>query len=256
MTGTALYVYCLAPAGRLPGPPAATGLDGAALRTVHQGGLVAVVHDCDPAPYGGEVERVKAWVLAHDGVVEEVWTAAGSVLPMSFDVIVRATADRTADDNLRSWLAAAHDALLDRLAALAGRVELKAHLARAVAEEPPGPVPRGREFFTRQGEKRRRQEEQAAAVAMACQDHLEALRPLVDDVRLLQSRPEPGTVPVLSAALLCRPEAVSRVGAYLEEVRREPAMRVRFTGPWPPYSFAGDLAEPATPPNAPEEETT
>ncbi|MGV9915200.1 GvpL/GvpF family gas vesicle protein [Streptomyces tendae] len=44
---------------------------------------------------------------------------------------------------------------------------------------------------------------------------------------------------VLSAALLVRHEDVDAVGTVLSQTRAEqPACRVRFLGPWPPYSFA------------------
>ena len=55
---------------------------------------------------------------------------------------------------------------------------------------------------------------------------------------------------VLNLSLLTDQAGVLRVGGYLEQVSQETDAEVRFTGPWPPYSFAGtfprlkEIAEP------------
>ena len=54
-----------------------------------------------------------------------------------------------------------------------------------------------------------------------------------------RSRLDPGEADVLSASLLVRREDIDAVGTILSELQaRQPATRVRFLGPWPPYSFA------------------
>ncbi|MFF7655024.1 GvpL/GvpF family gas vesicle protein [Streptomyces sp. NPDC007983] len=50
---------------------------------------------------------------------------------------------------------------------------------------------------------------------------------------------------VLSAALLVRQEDVDTVGTVLSEARTQhPALRIRFLGPWPPYSFTDAQTHP------------
>ena len=63
---------------------------------------------------------------------------------------------------------------------------------------------------------------------------------LVEDlVENRSSRPEPGQVPVLSFAVLVPKEQTEAVGLELAQIQAEqPAVRIRFLGPWPPYSFA------------------
>ena len=46
---------------------------------------------------------------------------------------------------------------------------------------------------------------------------------------------------VLNLSLLVARLAVAPIGEYLERVSQEPGVEVRFTGPWPPYSFAGSF---------------
>ena len=47
---------------------------------------------------------------------------------------------------------------------------------------------------------------------------------------------------ILNLSLLTDQVGVQRVGDYLERVSQESGAEVRFTGPWPPYSFAGAFA--------------
>jgi hypothetical protein len=66
-----------------------------------------------------------------------------------------------------------------------------------------------------------------------------------DIVENRRSSAEPGEVLVLSASLLADEDEVPAVGRTLGAIAAEqPAARVRFYGPWPPYSFA-DLPGPA-----------
>ncbi|UYM26214.1 GvpL/GvpF family gas vesicle protein [Streptomyces albus] len=49
---------------------------------------------------------------------------------------------------------------------------------------------------------------------------------------------EAGEVSVFAGALLVRREEIDTVGALLAALQEEhPAARIRFLGPWPPYSF-------------------
>lgn len=90
MTDETLYVYAVVPADTPA--PSVTGIDGRPLRLITApSGLAAVVHPHESGPYEGPDEDVKRWVLQHSDVVEDCWTRAASVLPVSFNVIVRAS---------------------------------------------------------------------------------------------------------------------------------------------------------------------
>ena len=81
------YLYCIAPKledmdlGEI-------GIDGSRVYTLAFKDIAAVVHDCPSLPYQGEEVVVSRWILEHNGVVERVWQACGTVIPMSFDVII------------------------------------------------------------------------------------------------------------------------------------------------------------------------
>jgi len=251
MPGSALYLYCVLPAPGAVPRVAAPALDGGPVHAVRLGGLAVLAHSCPPEPYQGGNERVRHWVAAHHAVVAEAWAAAGSVLPMSFDVIVSPGGGHDAEANLTGWIAEHRAALHGRLAQLAGRAEVGVQVLREAAGPPPpgagaagaAPVPRGRAFFARQERDRQARSEREQRAGLDSRRHLEALAALADEVRVGRPRPVPGQQMILNLSLLVVSAAVPRVGDYLESVAGEPGTEVRFTGPWPPYSFAGSFGK-------------
>ena len=136
MPDSALYLYCVVPAPAAPPPLRAAALNGAAVHAVRYQDLAVLTHACRPEPYQGSAEDVRGWVAAHNAVVEEAWAAAGSALPMSFDVIVSGGHGRSAEANLTCWLGEHHAAIRDRLQALDGRAEVGVQVLWAAGGRP------------------------------------------------------------------------------------------------------------------------
>ena len=242
MPDSALYLYCVVPAPAALPALRAAALDGGAVRAVRYQDLAVLVHACRPEPYQGAAEEVRGWVAAHNAVVEDAWAAAGTVLPMSFDVIVSGGHGRTAEANLTCWLGEHHTALRDRLRALDGRAEVGVQVFWAAEGTADAASPaRGREFFARQQRQRLAREEFEHRAGRQRRRHLGDLATLADEVHVNELRPVQGRVMVLNVSLLVAKAEIPRVGSYLEEVDQGPGVEVRFTGPWPPYSFAGSL---------------
>lgn len=254
MSDSALYVYAVVPASM---PEEAleglTGIEGRPVRRIEgHGGVAALVHDGDPVPYQGADEDVKRWVLEHSRVVERAWEALGTVLPVTFNVIVKRDDTSSAGDRIRAWLKGSAEPLRQRLDALRGRVELRVEIGldraeaaqsepevRAlrgeIAEKPPG--------LRRLLERKLEQVEKAAVERTADRLYPEFRRRIAsyaeDLVENRRVRPAPGLVPVLSVAVLAPRKAVEGLGAELARIQAEqPAARIRFLGPWPPYSFS------------------
>lgn len=260
MSGGALYVYAIVPAP----VPAATvaglaGIDGHAVRSVHAAleaadtnAVAALVHEAQPVPYQGPDESVKRWILEHSQVVEHAWEAFGTVLPVTFNVLVRPEGDETAAHRLGAWLQAHGHPMRERLDRLRGLVELRVEISldRGAASVENAEVRSLRtELQGKPAGLRRLLEKKVEQVERQAADHLadllypeyrRRLAGCVEDLsELRRSASLPASVPVLSAAVLVRRDAVERVGAELAEIQDEqPAARIRFLGPWPPYSFA------------------
>ncbi len=253
MSDSALYVYAIVPA---PVPRDAleelAGIDASPVRAIEcAGGVAALVHAGDPVPYQGPEEDVQRWILEHSRVVEGAWEAFGTVLPVTFNVIVKGDATTSAEARLQAWLAESTDALRQRLHTLARRVELRVEIgferSEAARNEAEAQALRGEMATKPPGlrrllERRLEQVEKEAVERRADRLYPEFRRRIASHADELvenrRARPVPGVVPVLSVALLARREAVEALGAELARIETEhPAARIRFLGPWPPYSF-------------------
>ncbi|MPV89954.1 GvpL/GvpF family gas vesicle protein [Georgenia ruanii] len=249
---TGLYVYAIVPADTPP-TPLGTGIDRAPLELVAgPGGAAAVVHEHAGNPYDGADEDVRRWVLEHGDVVERVFDTTGTVLPVSFNVIVAAAEGAPARDRLRDWLGRSSTQLVGRLGRLRDRVELRVEIAldpHDVAAGHPDARALLAELETRpagvQRLLRKRLEQLEREVTDALADELypeyrRRLAALAEEITENRSaRTEPGTVAVLTVAVLVARDGMARVGEELADIQREqPAARIRYLGPWPPYSFA------------------
>ena len=248
MTASARYLYCVLPAYDAAPAICAPALDGGPVHSVRYRDIAVLTHACAPEPYQGGETEVCSWIAAHNAVIEEAWKSAGTVLPMSFDVIVRGDSGRSAEANVAGWLEEHHAALRSRLQALRGRVEVGVQILRDEENPAAGEAeslqlrPRGHAYFARHQRRREQRERfEREAEAVFCR-HGEMLAALVDDVHVNRPRPVRGKIMVLNLSLLTDQAGVSRVGDYLEHVSQETDAEVRFTGPWPPYSFAGTFA--------------
>jgi hypothetical protein len=247
----ARYVYCVVP-GEV-GDWQLRGLDGQPVRAIRGGGLTALVHDCPAEPYQGDEDRVKAWVLAHSDVVDAAWEHSGAVLPMSFDTIIRPGDGLDADEQVKRWLSSEGDRFRAKLERLRDKVELGVQVlwdARAVGEvvarsddeirrlraEMAG-KPKGSAYFYRQKIEhalRRALEAKAEEDYRACFRQVTALFPEVHVNKLTKP---PDRQMIVNLSVLAPRERVPELGAVLAGFQAE-GVEVRFTGPWPPYSFA------------------
>ena len=251
MTASARYLYCVMPAhGAMPAVRA-PALDGGPVQLIRHRDIAVLTHACAPEPYQGSETEVRGWIAAHNAVVEEAWKSAGTVLPMSFDVIVRGDGGPSAEANVVGWLEEHHAALGHRLRALRGRVEVGVQIlldaedpaaSETGAAQSPLARPRGRAYFASHLLRREQRERLEREAEAALRRHGEVLAALVDDVQVNRPRPVPGKMMILNLSLLTDQVGVQRVGDYLERVSQESGAEVRFTGPWPPYSFAGAFA--------------
>ncbi|GGQ57362.1 GvpL/GvpF family gas vesicle protein [Streptomyces flaveolus] len=251
---TALYVYALLP-DRQGAADGVTGLDGRPLRLagVPGTGVAALVHDATPAPFQGDDDQVRRWVAEQSEAVTTVWERVGSLLPMTFNVLVAddTASGRSAEQRLGDWIREQEDDITGQLTALSGRCELRVEItldrAAATTGDPatsPGETggdarsPGMRRLLAKQREQR----EKNVAGQLADTLHAGIRRRLLSVAEDLRDRGPahrvPGESDVLSAALLVRHEDIDAVGAVLSDAQTgQPALRIRFLGPWPPYSF-------------------
>ncbi|MBI3181260.1 MAG: GvpL/GvpF family gas vesicle protein [Myxococcales bacterium] len=234
------YVYCIAPQGEpLEMGRIGIGQTPSGVFTVPYQQLVAVVSDVPRA-----LEPTRENVLAHQRVTEAVM-ARRTVLPLAFGSVFRSRKEVL--DLLRS----AHDAFGEVLAKMKDKLELglkvlwdREEIIREIESEDPAirrlrseiSHQKGSTYFARTQYGRLLEATLHARSERYARDIFGALRPVSVAAR---SRKLLGEKMIINAAFLVsreREKAFDRQVRELGERLRE--LTFRYTGPWPPYSFA------------------
>ncbi len=245
------YVYAVTRPFQAALPKDLVGVAGAPAYALGHGDLAAVVSavsadDFDEVPLKDNLENLD-WLSdtarAHETVVAAVASVA-CPLPLRLATVCRD------DDGVRRMLDADRERFRRTLDRLDGRVEWGVKLyAEATAPAVPdasGTAPAtGRDYLRRRLQERRTSErswESADAVARRLHEELSRH---AEAVRL--HRPQQGQLAecpgqnILNAAYLVPREDSA---AFVETVNSlkpdEPGLRAELTGPWAPYSFAGE----------------
>ena len=252
----ALYVYCVVPGLQEVnfGP---VGLDTCEVHTVPGAAMAAVVHECPARPYQSkDREIVEKWVAAHHGVVEGAWERFGSVLPMSFDMIVSANDRASARENLIKWMQEKQDTFTRRLDRLAGKAEygvqvswLPKVIADDIVQTDPDlqktqrqiqAKPKGLAYLSQAKLEKSLKQRMEARAKEYFRAFYDRIRNCVLDIRVENpKKTEDDTQMLLNVSCLVEKADHARVGRVLDEIAAMHGIKVRFTGPWPPYSFVG-----------------
>lgn len=272
---TGVWAYAITEDGCLSGPDGEvdlswlTGVSETRVRTTASGGLTALVSDVSLAEFGEAALRENLdnldWL---DEIAREhhyVIDAAARLFPL---LPVRLATVYSGDDAVRAALTARGSQVRDALHRVGGRVEWGVE-AYAVPGEEDHAAPGGEGAGTRgegaeprtgggaglahlrqrRGQLTAARESKAAAVSGAQAVHAELTAKAVD-IRLHPPRSDQfsGIRPqmLLNAAyLLDAADCVTFTAAVAGQATAHPELRVELTGPWPPYSFAGEADEDA-----------
>ena len=249
-----LYVYGIV-SGESNCSLGSIGLDQHEVYIVTDGALSALVHDCPATPYqSADRPTLEGWIVAHQRVVTEAGRQFGTILPMTFNMIVHGPAQaNAAAENLRAWLVENRARFTDLLARLDGRAEFGVQIlcdrdvvANALVETDPAlqtlrlqidGKPKGLGYMLRQQLAKATRAAMEAWAQQTAGEFYEQVRRCVDDVRV--NKPAKGNQPqqtLLTLSCLMRMNSTA-LGDTLDEIAKTPGIAVRFTGPWPPYSF-------------------
>jgi hypothetical protein len=258
---TGRYVYCVVP--RDDDAAAAFDADGVAgadLSVVSVESLSAVVHD-RAEPYESDAPgEVREWLYDHQAAVEAAGEAFGTPVPFRFDTVVRGD-----DETIRTWLSANADALTEALADLSGRWEYRVEvewdrdaLAEALADEDEelaelderlSDASEGTAFLLEKQYERRVSKLAAEHRRRRAAELAAELERTTDQAEELGDAPqtpltESSSAPTARFAVLADEDERDAVGDFLDTIADEDGASVRYTGPWPPYTFAPDACAP------------
>lgn len=250
----ARYLYCVAE-GNKDTNFGRIGIENNEVYTIPHKDLCAVVHNCPQEPYKSAIkEKVESWIIAHERVVEAAWIRFDTVLPFSFDTIIRGDQNGSAEDGIKKWLRDNYDNLIQKLDKLKAKAEYGIQIFW-------DPKIIGEHLAERDESIKRLHEEIKSKSKGAAYMHKQKLENLVkkqlekeaekytkyfyiqikkcvDDIKVEKIKTsEGGEQMLMYLSCLLHKEKSKMLGGLLEKINIRKGFSVRFTGPWPPYSF-------------------
>ena len=249
----ARYVYCVA-LGSGDVSLGKIGIAESEVYTICQRDLCAVVHDCAPVPYQNDDDGVvRAWILAHQNVVDTAWRRLGTVLPLRFDTIIE-RGEKPAQEMVQDWLAGDYENLKNKMEKVRGKAEYgvqvfwdpkviaeeltRSHPDLAELEQEISALPRGKAYMHRQRLESALRGKMESRADECFRDFYGKIKACVDDLRVEKvKKGDDGRQMLANFSCLTDHAGSLGLGEELEQIGRQPGFSVRFTGPWPPYSF-------------------
>jgi len=247
------YLYCIAEGndtislGRI-------GIEGNEVYTVPHKGLCALVHNCPAEPYKSEDEEmVKKWVMTHQKVIDVAWEKFGTVLPLGFDTIVKGGDGIDPDENISKWLEDDYENLRQKIDKVRGRAEYGVQvcwdpklISQEILEENQEikklkeemeSKPKGTAYMYKQKLENAIKKEMENKADECFKEFYGKIKRYVDDIKVEKTKKvEEWQMLINLSCLMCKDKS-SELGEELGEINKMEGFSVRFTGPWPPYSF-------------------
>ena len=233
------------------------GIEGSLVYTVPYNDVGIVVHSCEAKPYKTtDTEKAKEWVLAHQFIVDCATKTFGTVIPFTFDTIFMGN-----DETIKNWLSEKHHPLKNLLTKLKDRDEYgvqifleKGSIEKEVESDDEiqnlkkhvESAPRGMAYLLEKRVGLKANDKKKMLVARYTKIFFDQIKGVVDYAMILHRNrgiPEKwkDNEIILNLACLLHRERVQELGSLLEKINTKEKFAVRFSGPWPPYSFVKKL---------------
>jgi hypothetical protein len=252
--GEGRYLYCIVNGGAEL-DLGEIGVEDAKVYTVPHEDVAAVVHACQAKPYESkDEEKVKRWIFAHQYVIDQATKRFGTVLPFTFDSIVKGD-----DKVVKDWLGKEHSKFkreLERLkdkseytvqifcdeSMLAEKVEEKSDDVRKLRDDIKAKS-KGAAYLLERKLEGMIKDLVAAEASGYSKKFLEQIKGHVDEIKAENPSkrvPEKwkNKLMILNLSCLVHKDRVEELGNALGEINKLEGFAVRFTGPWAPFSFA------------------
>jgi len=248
------YVYCVAAdskAARL----GKIGIEDNEVYAIPYQDIAAVVHACAPTPYESQDKKVvEKWVVAHERVIETVQEELGAVLPLGFDTIIQGNDQGNVEQKVRDWLKEDYEKLKDTLDRVKGKREYVVKVSwdtKTIAKELIGSdqelkdldlqikaKSKGAAYMYRQKLEKLLRAKLEQEANRRFHDFYDKIRSCVDEMKVekLKKEEQPRQM-LMNLSCLGDPKEIHTLGGELERISNMTGVFVRFTGPWPPYSF-------------------
>ena len=248
------YLYCVVEAGEKMSF-GKIGIEGNEVYTIPYEELSTVVHNCPAEPYKSEDKEImKNWIMVHQSVIDQALERFGTVLPLGFDTIIQGNETTSPEENMKNWLKQDYDNLKRKIEKISGKAEYGVQvfwdpkiIAKNVIEESPEikklneeirSKPKGIAYMYKQKLEDLVKKEMEGKADQDFKEFFERIKPYADDLKVEKTKKaEDERQMLMNLSCLLPKEASKKLGDELEKISNMEGYSVRFTGPWPPYSF-------------------
>ena len=245
------YIYCIVESDEKK-DFGQVGIEDTPVYTLPTQNVDAVIQRCEPKLYKAEdKEKTTEWFLTHQYVIDLATEEFGTVIPMAFNTIF--TGD---DETVTDWLSARYRHLRKLLERLEGKQQygiqffLENAFVREALEENDEIQRFKRALETNSGGAaclfKILREKRLMLMRYQAKKLYTTVREMVDEIRL---EPTEKGIPeklqdklmILNLSCLVQKNKLHAVANTLRQINQQEGLTVRFTGPWPPYSFVSEL---------------
>lgn len=245
------YIYCITD-GRQNISLGNIGIEKAEVYTISFCNLLAVVHNCEAKAYYSEDEdAVINWIITHQQVVDEAWKRFGTALPINFNTIIKGNTE-----DVKAWLKQEYESLCKKIRRFRGKAEYGIQVfwdidmiegilvdrdtgLKGLQREMQSKTDGAAYMYKQKFEKRLKAEIEAEA-ELRFKKLYNQIKAHVEDIFVEKvKRKEGNTQMLMNLSCLVPKDSRSYVGEELKKISSINGLSVRFTGPWPPYSFVG-----------------
>lgn len=254
MRMSANYLYCIADGDKVV-DFGKIGLEGKKVYSIIYKDIAAVVHDCSSKLYeSDDSDELKSWIITHEKAIEAAWGKYGTVLPFGFDTIIIGNKVHSAEKNMKMWLKDDYERLRKKLNKFRGKAEFGVKIfwnpeivVQAIIKENPEikklkeemkARSRGFAYLSRQKLEMLLRKCLEIEAEKFFNDFYDRIKSLVLEIKVEKiKKMEDGKQMLMNLSCLLPQEETKDLGNELEKINNRKEFSVRFTGPWPPYSF-------------------
>lgn len=257
ITMEGLYLYGIADA-KAQTELGQIGIEGNEVYTIPYKGLSAIVHNCPLEPYKSDDEEVvKGWVKAHQHVLDVAEDKFGTVTPFSFDMIIKPEDKNNANakEVLKRWMSEELDGLMGKMEKIRGKKEYGVQIfyipsvmsdkiaeeseeIRKIKEEMQSKGP-GVAYMYKQKLESVIKLEMESRMDSRFNDFYGRIKKHAGEIKVEKTKKVDvkDRQMIMNLSCLVVMDKYKELGAELEQIDKEEGFSVRFTGPWPAYSF-------------------
>ena len=251
--GNGRYIYCIANRGAEVSF-SKIGIEDADVYMIPYKDIVAVAHACQAKPYETkDEERAKRWIFTHNYVIDKMTERFGTVLPFSFDVIVRGN-----DNTIKDWLSENYEKLKQDLERVKAKAEYSVQIfcdqdkltekimnnAQELRKLKEGieKGSKGHAYLLQRKFELKIKSAISAEISKLAEELSSKLKEHVEEIRVEEktkwvSEKYKEKKLIVALSCLAHKDKVEKLAEVLSDINKREGFAVRFTGPWAPFSF-------------------